>query len=65
MDLVEIADPIKKYETMTRVAQEADREEGWDSIWVFDHFHTVPTPELETTFERWTITASWPAIPRG
>lgn len=58
MDLAEIDDPIEQYETMTRVAQEADREEGWDSIWVFDHFHTVPTPELETTFECWTITAT-------
>ncbi|GAC1435693.1 MAG: LLM class F420-dependent oxidoreductase [Chloroflexota bacterium] len=58
MDLVEIDDPIEQYETMTRVAQAADREEGWDSIWVFDHFHTVPTPELETTFECWTITAT-------
>jgi len=56
MDLVEIADPVEKYETMTRVAKEADTA-GYDSIWVFDHFHTVPTPELETTFECWTITA--------
>src|SRR5919199_567265 len=56
MDLVEIPDPVEKYETMTRVAQEADQA-GYDSIWVFDHFHTVPTPELETTFECWTITA--------
>jgi F420-dependent oxidoreductase-like protein len=56
MDLVEISDPIEKYETMTRVAKEADSA-GYDSIWVFDHFHTVPTPEMETTFECWTITA--------
>jgi F420-dependent oxidoreductase-like protein len=56
MDLVEIPDPVEKYETMTRVAQAADQA-GYDSIWVFDHFHTVPTPELETTFECWTITA--------
>jgi F420-dependent oxidoreductase-like protein len=56
MDLVEIPDPVEKYETMTRVAKEADGL-GYDSIWVFDHFHTVPTPELETTFECWTITA--------
>ena len=56
MDLVEIPDPVEKYETMTRVAKEADSL-GYDSIWVFDHFHTVPTPELETTFECWTITA--------
>ena len=59
MDLVEIADPIEKYEAMTRVAQAADREPGWDSIWVVDHFHTIPTPELETTFECWTITATF------
>lgn len=58
MDLVDIQDPIEKYETMTRVAQAADREKGWDSIWVYDHFHTVPTPEMETTFECWTISAT-------
>jgi F420-dependent oxidoreductase-like protein len=57
MDLAEIDDPIEQYETMTRVAHAAD-EGGWDSIWVFDHFHTVPTPELETCFECWTITAT-------
>jgi F420-dependent oxidoreductase-like protein len=58
MDLVEIKDPIEQYEAMTRAAQAADQDEAWDSIWVFDHFHTVPTPELETTFEAWTITAT-------
>ncbi len=56
MDLVEIDDPIEQYEAMTRVAQEAERQ-GYDSIWVYDHFHTTPKPELETTFEAWTITA--------
>src|SRR3982750_3728439 len=58
MDLTEIEDPVEKYEAMTRAAQAADAEEGWDSIWVYDHFHTVPTPELETTFECWTSTAA-------
>jgi F420-dependent oxidoreductase-like protein len=38
------------------VARAAD-EAGFDSIWVFDHFHTIPTPTQETTFECWTITA--------
>jgi hypothetical protein len=47
MDLAEIEDPIEKYEAMTGVARAADAEEGWDSVWVFDHFHTVPTPEFE------------------
>jgi F420-dependent oxidoreductase-like protein len=58
MDLVEIKDPIEQYEAMTRAARAADAEDAWDSIWVFDHFHTVPTPEMETTFECWTITAT-------
>jgi F420-dependent oxidoreductase-like protein len=58
MDLAEIEDPIEKYEAMTKAAQAADQEAGWDSIWVFDHFHTVPTPALEATFECWTITST-------
>jgi alkanesulfonate monooxygenase SsuD/methylene tetrahydromethanopterin reductase-like flavin-dependent oxidoreductase (luciferase family) len=33
-------------------------EGGWDSIWIFDHFHTVPRPEVEACFECWTITAT-------
>ncbi len=56
MDLTEIKDPVEKYEAMTRVGQAAEKA-GYDSIWVYDHFHTVPTPEIETTFECWTITA--------
>src|SRR5258708_17689843 len=56
MDLAEIDDPVEQYETMTRVAKAAESA-GYDSIWVYDHFHTVPTPEIETTFEAWTITA--------
>jgi F420-dependent oxidoreductase-like protein len=56
MDLVDFADPVEKYETMTRVAQEAERL-GYHSIWLYDHFHTVPTPEKETVFECWMATA--------
>lgn len=57
MDLVEIDDPIDQYEAMTRVARAAE-EAGYDSIWLYDHFHTVPTPEIETCFEAWTCTAA-------
>jgi F420-dependent oxidoreductase-like protein len=57
MDLVGIADPAEAYETMTRVAQEAEAL-GFDSIWLYDHFHTVPTPTQEVTFECWTSTAA-------
>ena len=55
-DLTTIADPAEQYEAMTRVAQEAERL-GYDSVWVYDHFHTVPTPSRNTTFEAWTISA--------
>jgi F420-dependent oxidoreductase-like protein len=57
LDLTEIADPVAQFEAMTAVAQAADQD-GWDSIWVYDHFHTVPTPEREATFECWTSSAT-------
>lgn len=56
MDLVGIPDPVEQYEAMTRAARVAD-ETAFDSIWVYDHFHTVPVPTDETTFEAWTITS--------
>src|SRR2546423_13429587 len=57
MDLVGIQDPVEAYETMTHVAQTAE-ELGYDSIWLYDHFHTVPVPTQEVTFECWTSTAA-------
>ena len=57
MDLAGIADPIEQWEAMTDVAKRAD-EQSWDSIWLFDHFHTVPEPTQNTTFECWTITST-------
>jgi F420-dependent oxidoreductase-like protein len=58
MDLVEIADPIEQYEAMTRVARAADALPGYDSIWVYDHFHPIPKPVPATVFEAWTTTAA-------
>ena len=57
MELVGIKDPVEAYETMTRVAQTAD-ECGYESVWLVDHFHTVPQPLQEVTFEAWTSTAA-------
>ncbi len=57
MDLVGIKDPVEAYETMTQVAQTAD-EAGFTSAWLVDHFHTVPRPSQEVTFECWTTTAA-------
>ena len=42
---------------MTRVAQTAD-ETGFTSVWLVDHFHTIPRPSQEVTFESWTSTAA-------
>jgi F420-dependent oxidoreductase-like protein len=57
MDLVHIKDPVEAYETMTSVAQTAD-ETGFTSAWLVDHFHTIPQPSQEVTFECWTTTAA-------
>jgi F420-dependent oxidoreductase-like protein len=45
---------------MLSVAKAA--EEGpFDSIWVYDHFHTVPVPTEEATHEAWTLMAAYAA----
>jgi F420-dependent oxidoreductase-like protein len=31
---------------------------GYDSIWVYDHFHNVPKPSHEAVFECWTVMAA-------
>ncbi len=31
---------------------------GFGSIWAYDHFHTVPIPTQESTFECWTLMAA-------
>src|SRR6185312_16015453 len=56
-DLALIEDPVEKFEAMSRAAKTAD-ETQFDSIWLYDHFHTIPTPELEATFEVWSATAA-------
>jgi F420-dependent oxidoreductase-like protein len=57
MDLAGIKDPVEAYETMTRVAQTAE-EVGFASVWLVDHFHTIPRPSQEVTFECWMSTAA-------
>jgi F420-dependent oxidoreductase-like protein len=43
------------------VARQAERV-GAESIWLFDHFHTVPTPTDEITFESFTSLAALAAL---
>jgi alkanesulfonate monooxygenase SsuD/methylene tetrahydromethanopterin reductase-like flavin-dependent oxidoreductase (luciferase family) len=42
---------------MTSVAQTAD-EVGFASAWLVDHFHTIPRPSQEVTFECWMSTVA-------
>jgi F420-dependent oxidoreductase-like protein len=57
MDLADIEDPIEKYETLARCAREAE-EAGFDGVFLYDHFHTVPDPLPEAVFECWTTMAA-------
>jgi hypothetical protein len=41
-DLVGI-DPADQWDAMSGLAAHADVG-PWESIWVYDHFHTVPVP---------------------
>ncbi len=61
MELVSIPDPQDKWAKTIEVAQLADRL-GYDSIWVYDHYHNVPVPAHETMFECWTTLAALASI---
>jgi len=58
-DLVGI-DPAEHWSTMSALAQRAD-EGPWESLWVYDHFHTTPVPSQEATHEAWTLMAAFAA----
>ncbi|MCL2514507.1 MAG: LLM class F420-dependent oxidoreductase [Microbacteriaceae bacterium] len=59
-DLVNI-DPAKHWEVMNGIAQHADSNELWESVWVYDHFHTVPIPSDQATHEAWSLISGFAA----
>jgi F420-dependent oxidoreductase-like protein len=59
MDLVGI-EPEKQWAVMRDLAAHAD-DGAWDSLWVYDHFHTVPMPTGEATHEAWSLMAAYAA----
>lgn len=59
LDLVGI-DPAEQWSVMNGLAQHADAG-AWDSLWVYDHFHTVPLPTEEATHEAWALMAAFAA----
>jgi len=56
LDLVGI-DPADQWRTMLSVAETAEAG-PWESVWVYDHFHTIPVPTQEATHEAWTLMAA-------
>jgi len=64
-------EPAKHWETMHSLARRADTvfageglpgaQHAWESIWVYDHFHTVPEPTHEATHEAWSLMAAFAA----
>jgi F420-dependent oxidoreductase-like protein len=54
-------DPLDAWRRTTEVARQADRL-GFESIWLFDHFQTVPRPTDEITFESFTTLAALAAL---
>jgi len=57
MELVGIPTATEKWQAAVDVALRAERI-GFDSIWVYDHFHNVPRPAHEAVFECWTTMAA-------
>ncbi|MEV0298921.1 LLM class F420-dependent oxidoreductase [Nocardia sp. NPDC050710] len=60
LDLVGI-DPASQWGVMRDLAQRVDAGETWESLWVYDHFHTVPVPTEEATHEAWTLMSAFAA----
>jgi F420-dependent oxidoreductase-like protein len=56
LDLAGIA-PEDHWSVMLDVARFAEGG-PWESVWVYDHFHTVPVPTDDATHEAWTLMAA-------
>jgi F420-dependent oxidoreductase-like protein len=50
-------DPAEAWARSVELARQAE-ELGFESLWVFDHFHTVPDPTDEITFESFSMLAA-------
>lgn len=49
--------PVDAWARTIELAEQAEGL-GFESLWVFDHFHTVPQPTDEITFESFTVLAA-------
>ncbi|BBY75429.1 LLM class F420-dependent oxidoreductase [Mycolicibacterium parafortuitum] len=60
LDLVGI-EPLDQWPVMSELANYVDSGDAWDSLWVYDHFHTVPVPTAEATHEAWSLMSAYAA----
>ncbi len=54
-------DPAAAWSNTVALAKQAE-DLGFESLWVFDHFHTVPRPTDEITFESFSVLAALAAL---
>lgn len=57
LEFAGVPDAREQWRMAVDVAVRAE-ELGFDSIWVYDHFHNVPKPSHESVFECWTTLAA-------
>jgi F420-dependent oxidoreductase-like protein len=57
MELASIEGAEAKWAKAVEIAVLAE-ELGYDSLWLYDHFHNVPRPAQEAVFECWMATAA-------
>ena len=57
LDLMQIPAGHAQYQAMKQCALRAEKA-GYESLWLYDHFHTVPDALPEACFEVWTATAA-------
>ena len=60
LDLVGI-DSADQWRVMRDLVQAADKG-PWESVWLYDHFHTTPVPTEEATHEVWSLMSAFGAL---
>ena len=49
--------PEKQWDTILESSTKIEKLK-YESVWVYDHFHTVPSPTQDPTFECWSLMAA-------
>jgi F420-dependent oxidoreductase-like protein len=63
LDLLQVEGAAEKWATVRARTGELEAL-GYDSLWVYDHFHTFPRTLVEATFECWTLMAALSQLTR-